>query len=103
MEICSGDRHTHDDIVHEERECPLCEANELIETLSGDGERVTGDLKDLITTIKERIDLSLRSVGAVLPEEQEKAQYTPILSANIVNSWLEDLGRIHTKAEDIHG
>jgi len=103
MDICSGDKHTHDDIVHEEQECPLCEANELIETLSGDGERVAGDLMELITDIKNRIDASMRSVGAVLPEEQMRAQYTAIVSANIAKSWVEELERIKSKAEDIHG
>ena len=48
MDICSCG---HDEIVYNERNCPLCEANEQIEEL----EKEKGELETNVQTLEERI------------------------------------------------
>lgn len=42
MEVCSGSyqTETHDEIVHNERQCPLCAALTEIKSLKGEVERL---------------------------------------------------------------
>ena len=47
MELCSGGRPRHDEIVHNERKCPLCEALEEIADLKGKIEDLEVDIEAL--------------------------------------------------------
>ena len=50
MKLCD---YQHEEIIHDERDCPLCEAIEKVNKLEGCIENLRQEIEDLESTIDE--------------------------------------------------